>query len=113
MPAIKVKPSTRAKARDFWGDAQKGASFKRMIDFKFGTYFGAVKTALETLQLNRRLYNMYITGEREIPDDLWLKLRRLPKQKKPAILPKNSPRLVHGRKSAPATLYIDDIDPLS
>ena len=102
MPAIKVKPSRHAKKRDFWGDADRGQLFLEQIEKKFGTAFGSRKVALAALGLHRRLFNMYITGERSIPDTVWRDLRALPNYK-----------IAAKPKSTPPLLYIDDVDPLS
>lgn len=102
MPAIKVRPSRHAKKRDFWGDADRGQLFVEQIDKKFGEHFGSRKVALAALKLQRRLFNMYITGERSIPDAVWSHLRRIPDYKKPAVVT---------TKTTP--LYVDDVDPLS
>jgi hypothetical protein len=101
MPAIKVKPSARAQKRDFWGDADRGALFLEQFEKKFGDHFGSRKAALEQLHLHRRLFNMYVTGERAIPPEVWAKLRKLPNYKARAVV------------AAPALLYLDDVDPLS
>lgn len=111
MPAIKVKPSPKAKKRDFWGDKIRGTNFKTTVDEKFGTKHGIVKTILAELKLHRRLYNMYITGEREIPDEVWQRLNDYnPKKKKRKI----APTPVVGQNAAPRTLFVaEEIDPLS
>ncbi len=106
MPCIKVRPSNKRnyngelpKRRDFWGDADRGHLFLEQIEKTFGAHFGSRKDALAALKLHRRLFNMYITGERSIPDEVWSKLRAMSKRK--AAKPKSTP------------LYIDDVDPLS
>lgn len=100
MPAIKVKPSRHAKKRDFWGDADRGQLFIEQVEKKFGSHFGSRKDALAALKLQRRLFNMYITGERSIPDAVWRDLRALPKYQA-------------AKPVSPSTLYVDDVDPLS
>jgi len=119
----------------FWGDPAQGEKLERLIDRKFGTYFGSRKVAIGTLGLSRRLMNMYITGERAIPDHVWkhLKLipdfdpRAVPVQAKKAVRRKtpatkaysdfvrqHNSELVKGRRAVPAILFIDDdTDPLS
>ena len=96
MPAIKVRPSRHAKKRDFWGDADRGRLFLEQVEKKFGAAFGSRKAALKTLKLQRRLFNMYITGERNIPDTVWTQLRKLP-----------------NLKSVAKTTVDDNVDPLS
>jgi hypothetical protein len=76
MPAIKFKPSPKAQKRDFWGDKQRGQIFEEQIAKKFGDHFGSRKTMLAEMGLQRRLFNMYVTGERNIPDEVWRKLRQ-------------------------------------
>jgi hypothetical protein len=98
LQAIKVRPSRTSKKRDFWGDHIRGQLFLQQIEKKFGTYFGSRKVALETLKLERRLFNMYVTGERNIPDHVWTALRNLPNYQDDA--PEELP-------------FIDDVDPLS
>lgn len=80
MPPIKVKPSKHAKKRDFWGDAERGALF------------------LAALGLQRRLFNMYITGERSIPDEVWTRLRKIRRNKTAVVI---------------SSFNDDDCDPLS
>jgi hypothetical protein len=98
-PKIKPNPAT-VKRRDLYGDPKQGILFTEMIDNKFGTERGSRKTAFESLHLQRRIFNMYMTGERYIPDEVWSKLRAVPDYVAPA------------RKTRPI-LYIDDVDPLS
>lgn len=107
MPCIRIRPSNKRnyngelpKKRDFWGDADRGKLFLEQIEKKFGDYFGSRKVALAKLKLHRRLFNMYITGERSIPDDVWSRLRAMPNYN--AAKPKPAP-----------LLYVDDVDPLS
>lgn len=107
MPCIRIRPSNKRNChgqlpqkRDFWGDADRGKLFLEQVEQKFGTVFSSRKVALSALHLQRRLFNMYITGERSIPDEVWARLRHLPNYKaaKPDIAP---------------PLYVDDVDPLS
>lgn len=77
MPAYKHKSSVGTKL-DFWGDEFEGAKFRRLIRRKFGAHFGAMIPAIAFLGRSRRLVNMYITGQRDIPSELWTALRRLP-----------------------------------
>ena len=100
MPAIKVRPSKGAMKRDFWGDEKRGQLFEEQINKKFGDYFGSRAIALNTLRLQRRLFNMYITGERNIPNELWATLRKMPNY----VAPKRTTKPV---------IFIDDVDPLS
>lgn len=113
MPAIKKRPSRGAKKRDFWGDEVEGQKLGRLIDRKFGSHFGSRKTALETLGLGRRLFNMYLTGERAVPEHLWSQLKLLPDfdQRTQATAPKRATRA----RAVPSVLFIDedDEDPLS
>lgn len=116
MPAYKKKPSVRAKKRDFWGDAETGKTFERLFDRKFGTWFGSRKAGLAALKLDRRIFNMYLTGERSIPDDLWASLKRFPDFEAATVAKQPKKQLtvnVVGRISTPKPLYIDDVDPLS
>jgi hypothetical protein len=73
--------------------------FKEQINQKFGSYFGSRKDALESLGLQRRIFNMYLSGERNIPPHVWARLRKLPNH--------NANQL---RLPLP---YLDDTDPLS
>lgn len=98
MPPIKVKPSKHAKKRDFWGDAERGALFLELVEEKFGAAFGSRKTALAALGLQRRLFNMYITGERSIPDEVWTRLRKIRRNKTAVVI---------------SSFNDDDCDPLS
>lgn len=108
-----------------YGDQNEGARFDRMLKRKFGTQFGSRRDAITTLDISRRLMNMYITGERAIPDTIWIALKALPdfdgeKQSAAAYrdFVKHQPPegIAKGRRAIPAVLYIDDtddIDPLS
>lgn len=109
-----------------WGDQNDGARFDRALGRKFGTHFGSRRDAIATLDISRRLMNMYITGERAIPDTIWIALKKLPDidaaatSRKPASNKYKAPaqrrvqnKIVKGRRAIPAILYIDDIDPLS
>lgn len=119
------KPKPKSAKKEFWGDQNEGARFDRMLGRKFGTHFGSRRDAIATLDISRRLMNMYITGERAIPDEVWIALKKLPDIDKAAAKPKRkvaTPKIVKGRrvaspvagrKAIPAILYIDDIDPLS
>lgn len=78
MPAIKFRPSRGSQKRDFWGDARQGLKFALLIDMKFGRHFGSRREAIAFLGLQRRLFNMYITGERSIPDEIWDVLKKMP-----------------------------------
>lgn len=114
MRTRKSKPKSAKK--EFWGDQNEGARFNRALGRKFGTHFGSRRDAIATLDISRRLMNMYITGERAIPDTIWIALKKLPDFDKAAARPKRkvaTPKIVKGRRAIPAILYIDDIDPLS
>lgn len=78
MPAIKKRTSRLFSYRDFWGDGEQGESFDRLIDRKFGTHHGARVAAVKFLGYSRRLLNMYVTGERRIPDEIWAKVKARP-----------------------------------
>lgn len=81
MPPIKHRTSKKFPFRDFWGDATQGELFDEMIDRKFGDYFGSRKKAVISLlgrENRRRLLDMYCTGERAIPNELWAALNDMP-----------------------------------
>lgn len=61
-----------------YGNAIKAVAFEMMLDEKFGTGFGARKRAMLGLELQRRILNMYITGQRAIPDSVWHRLETMP-----------------------------------
>lgn len=109
---------TKLKKRTAWGDPVDGQDFERLFCETFGTRFGSRKLGLAVLGLDRRLFNMYIKGQRRIPDAVWAKLANTPLHG-----PKSAPaaRLNRlkatqqpvGRSKAPVALFLDDIDPLS
>jgi len=78
MPCYKKEPVfSKWKARDFWGDEDQGEQFALLLDEKFGTKRGARKLAMSVLNISRRLLNMYIVGERRVPDPLWATLTQM------------------------------------
>ena len=71
MPAYKKQTANAEQPRDYWGDETEGQHFDRLLKTKFGTKRGSRKLAMSVLNLSRRLLNMYVTGERRIPADVF------------------------------------------
>lgn len=76
MPPIKVQ-TTRAVI-DYWGDMDQGQQLTEIITDKFGDYHGHIKHVLAYLKISRRLLDLYRSGQRAIPDDVWRRLHLLP-----------------------------------
>lgn len=71
MPAVKKYSDIAKKKIDYWGDEIRGLNFKLRVNDTFGTGFGSRARAQKALGIGRRIFNMYITGQRNIPDQVW------------------------------------------
>lgn len=96
MPAINFKPSPKAKKRPWWGDIDAGENLSFLIEQKFGSKHGHVKHVLAYLNIQRRLLDMYKSGERNIPEQIWARLE-----------------LLHDYTTATPNTWADDFDPLT
>ena len=95
MPAYKKPPRAPGlKEREFWGDETEGEEFTRLLAEKFGEGYGSIKLAVNVLGIQRRLLNMYMSGQRRIPDDVFATIR-------------------HMTPFDPDAIWDDGIDPLS